>query len=89
MNVKKTKSKNPQLPIDKKQLALLEKLSNACAVSGEENEVRAIILNEIKSLPVEHHIDAMGNLLVSRKSTSENPLRVMLAAHMDEVGFML
>ena len=32
------------------QIALLEKLSNACAVSGDEAEVRAIVLEQVKRL---------------------------------------
>jgi putative aminopeptidase FrvX len=71
------------------QIALLERLSNALSVSGDEGEVRSIVLEEIRELADDLKIDAMGNILVTRKSIVENPLRVMVAAHMDEVGFML
>ena len=71
------------------QIALLERLSNAVSVSGDEGEIRSIVLEEIKALADDLKIDAMGNILVTRKSKAENPLRVMVAAHMDEVGFML
>jgi putative aminopeptidase FrvX len=77
------------LKIGPGQLALLEKLSNACAVSGDEGEVRAIVLEELKSCPSEIKVDALGNILVICKSKKKNPLRVMLAAHMDEIGFMI
>ena len=70
-------------------LALLEKLCNACAVSGDEGEVRRIVLEEIKPFADEVKEDALGNLLAVRKAKTANPLRVMLDAHMDEVGFML
>ena len=75
--------------IGQSQVDLLERLSNAVSVSGDEGEVRAIVLEEIKDIADELKIDAMGNVLVTRKSKVENPLRVMVAAHMDEVGFML
>jgi endoglucanase len=71
------------------QIALLERLSNAVSVSGDEGEVRSIVLEEINELADDLKIDAMGNILVTRKSIVENPIRVMVAAHMDEVGFML
>ena len=70
------------------QLRLLERLCNASGVSGDEGEVREIVLNEVKSLG-EVKVDALGNVLVSRPGRGEQRLRVMLDAHMDEVGFML
>lgn len=71
------------------QICLLEKLSNVAAVSGDEGEVRQIVLEEIKPHADEIKIDALGNVLAVRKAKAENALRVMLAAHMDEIGFML
>ena len=85
--IKDTQTNKPA--IGRSQIALLEKLSNASGVSGDEGEVRAIILEEIKSHVDETKIDALGNLLVLRKARMDNPLRVMLAAHMDEVGLMI
>jgi putative aminopeptidase FrvX len=70
-------------------IALLEKLCNACAVSGDEGEVRKIVLEEIKPYADEVKEDALGNLLAVRHARTPNPVRVMLDAHMDEVGFML
>jgi tetrahedral aminopeptidase len=75
--------------IGAEQIALLERLSNACAVSGEEAEVRAIVLEQLKPVADEIKVDALGNVLVTRKAKAEKPLRVMVAAHMDEIGFML
>ncbi len=71
------------------QIALLERLSNAAAVSGDEREVRAIVLEEIQPFADEIRVDALGNVLAVCHSSAVNPLRVMLAAHMDEVGFMI
>jgi tetrahedral aminopeptidase len=72
------------------QIKLLEKLCNACAVSGDEGEVRRIVLEEIKGHADEVKVDALGNVLATKNgSTADKRLRVMLSAHMDEVGFML
>ena len=75
--------------IGAEQIGLLERLSNASGVSGEEAEVRAIVLEQLKPIADEIKVDALGNVLVTRKARVEQPLRVLMAAHMDEVGFML
>jgi putative aminopeptidase FrvX len=77
--------------VGESQLDLLERLCNACAVTGEEREVRAIVLEQLHLLlpPEQIKMDAMGNVLAVRPGQGTNRLRVMLAAHMDEVGFML
>ncbi len=77
------------LTIGAPQFKLLEKLCNAVGVSGGESEVRKIILDEIKSSVDEVKVDALGNVLATKKGRGEKRLRVMLDAHMDEVGFML
>jgi putative aminopeptidase FrvX len=71
------------------QIRLLERLSNACAVSGDEGEVRKIVLEELRPHADEVKVDAMGNVLVTRNGSSKDRLKVMLAAHMDEVGLMI
>jgi putative aminopeptidase FrvX len=71
------------------QLKLLEKLTNACAVSGDEGEVRRIVLEELKGQTDDIRVDALGNVLAWRNGAGSKRLRVMLSAHMDEVGFML
>jgi putative aminopeptidase FrvX len=75
--------------IGDEQIKLLERLSNACAVSGDEGEVRKIVLNEVKPYADEVRVDALGNVLATKHGSGGQRLRVMLAAHMDEVGFML
>ncbi|MGE5223958.1 MAG: M42 family metallopeptidase [Omnitrophica WOR_2 bacterium] len=78
------------------QIRLLERLSNACAVSGDEGEVRKIILEQVRAgfrsgkRQAEVKVDALGNVLVTCPgSAPQARLRVMLAAHMDEVGLMI
>jgi putative aminopeptidase FrvX len=81
-----------QLPqIGATQLELLERLCNACAVTGDERQVRAIVLEQLRLFlpPEQIKIDAMGNVLATHLGQGPDRLRVMLAAHMDEVGFML
>lgn len=78
-----------KLLIGNAQLKLLEKLCNACAVSGDEGEVRQIVLEEIKGRADEVKVDALGNVLAVKRGSAPDRLRVMVAAHMDEVGFML
>jgi len=75
--------------LTEKQFKLLEKLSNACAVSGDEGAVRKIILEEAKPCADDLKVDALGNVLVTKQGQGANKVRVMLDAHMDEVGFML
>ena len=86
-----TKNKREFRPfhIADEQIRLLERLSNACAVSGDEGEVRKIVLEEVSPHATEVKVDALGNVLVTRRSKNDNALRVMLAAHMDEVGMMV
>ncbi len=82
-------SENSSSQINLAQLELLKRLSNACAVSGDEGEVRKIVLGEVRPYADEVKVDALGNVLAIKHARQENPLRVMLAAHMDEVGLML
>jgi putative aminopeptidase FrvX len=83
-------AENYQFPrIGDEQINLLERLSNACAVSGDEGEVRKIVLSELRSITDELKVDALGNVLATRRGIGKNRLKVMLAAHMDEVGLML
>jgi len=73
------------------QLKLLEKLCNIIAISGDEGEVRKIVLEEVKPYADEVKIDALGNVLAIKlgRTRSEKRMRVMLDAHMDEVGFII
>jgi len=77
------------ITIGPSQFKLLKQLCNAASVSGDEGEVRKIVLQEIKDHVDEVRVDALGNVLAIRKGTAGKRLRVMVAAHMDEVGFML
>jgi len=70
-------------------LGLLRRLCEAVGVSGDEGEIRKIVLDELKPAAADHTVDATGNLLLTRRRRGVRRMRVMLDAHMDEVGFML
>jgi len=65
---------------------LLEKLTEAKGVSGNEQEIRKLILKEIKKYVKDVKIDKFGNIIAHKKGTGP---KVMLAAHMDEIGLMV
>jgi endoglucanase len=67
-------------------MRLLERLISAHGVSGDEDEVRRLIEKEIRPYATDISTDSMGNLIVHKKGTGP---KVMLTAHMDEVGLML
>jgi endoglucanase len=86
-----TDSSSLLLGIGEAQLELLQQLCQAAGISGYENEVRAIVLEQARPLADEIHVDALGNVLAVRHGLESGAarLRVMVAAHMDEVGLML
>lgn len=55
--------------------------------SGSENEVRDYLKNEFNKLGFEIIKDNLGSIFAYKKSNSMNPKKVMICAHMDEVGF--
>lgn len=71
------------------QIKLLERLSNACSVSGDESAVRNIVLEAIRGSADEIRTDTIGNLLVIKRGKGRTRLKVMVAAHMDEIGLMV
>lgn len=68
---------------------LLEKLCMLCGISGDENKVRDFIISQIKGSGAKIDIDPMGNLIVFKKGKITPKKRLLLSAHMDEVGFMV
>lgn len=69
---------------------LVKRLGEAYGPSGHEQVIREIIRGEIKNLADEIRVDALGNLIARKKGTGPAPRKkVMLAAHMDEIGVMV
>ncbi|MDW8326485.1 MAG: M42 family metallopeptidase [Anaerolineales bacterium] len=81
-----TQSKPPASSPD---LDFVARLSNAVAVSGDESAVRKLILDVIRPHVDEMKVDALGNVLAVKRSRSRNAQRMLVAAHMDEIGFMV
>jgi putative aminopeptidase FrvX len=69
---------------------LLKELSEAVGVSGREEAVRQIVYQAVKPLADEIKVDALGNLIALKRGHAANDgLKVMVAAHMDEIGLMI
>jgi putative aminopeptidase FrvX len=66
----------------------LEKLSNACGVTGRENQVRELMIKLLKPYADEIQVDKLENVIAIKKGKRKSP-KIMLAAHMDEVGLMV
>ncbi len=74
---------------DNKELfELIGNLSRLCGTSGDEQDIRNFIQSRLPS-DCEIKTDNIGNLIVFRKGAKTPKNRVMLCAHMDEVGFIV
>ncbi|MBO5410618.1 MAG: M42 family peptidase [Clostridia bacterium] len=69
-------------------LELIKELSNLPGISGRENSVRDYIIEKIKDY-AEYSVDPLGNLLVFKKGKNRPSNKVMIDAHMDEVGYLV
>lgn len=70
---------------------MLEELSNLPGVSSAEGPVRDFLRQRLQGFVDDMRVDTMGNLICLKRSTSttSDARRVMIAAHMDEVGLMI
>ena len=66
---------------------LLAELCEVAGAPGHENRVREIVLREVKEIVDEINIDNMGNVIALKKGVKDK--KVMIAAHMDEIGFIV
>lgn len=71
--------------------ALLKRLCETPGVSGRERQVRAVIREAAEATGFFDEIreDVLGNLLCLRHGQGEGAHRILLAAHMDQVGFLV
>lgn len=67
----------------------IKKLTQINAVSGNEENIRSVIKNMIEPYADSVTIDTMGNLIAFKKGTSSTGKKIVLSAHMDEVGFIV
>ena len=70
-------------------IKLLERLCKCDGISGDEEKVRELIIEEIKPYADSISIDNLGNLIVHKQGKNRAKSRLMLSAHMDEVGLMV
>lgn len=68
---------------------LLERLCICNGISGDEFSIRKLIEYEIKPYADEIKTDNLGNLIVFKKGKNRAKHKLMLSAHMDEVGLMV
>ena len=68
--------------------ANLENLSNASGVTGRESEVRELMIRLMTPYADEIIVDKLENVIAVKKGKPNSP-KIMLAAHMDEVGLMV
>lgn len=68
-------------------LALLKEICETPGAPGHEQRIRQVVLREVKNLADEVSIDNMGNVTALKKGKERK--KVMIAAHMDEIGFIV
>jgi len=66
---------------------LLAKICKTPGAPGFEQKVRALVLEELEGLVDQVEVDNMGNVYAIKKGKSDK--KVMIGAHMDEIGFMV
>jgi putative aminopeptidase FrvX len=71
-------------------IPLLKSLSEASGVSGYEHQVRDLVTEAFAALADEVRVDPMGSVIALKEGVGTEPRRrVMLAAHMDEIGLIV
>lgn len=65
--------------------ALFERIATTPGISGREEKIREVVIEELREHVDELSVDRLGNVIGVRRG--ERP-RVMLAAHMDSIGFL-
>ncbi len=66
--------------------SLIKKFAQIPSPSGYENQIRDAVRAEVEAYTDEVIVDALGNLIVRKGEKGPNGLRIMLSAHMDEIG---
>ncbi len=68
--------------------ALIQKLVETMGPSGYETQIRSVVKAEIESYVDELKVDALGNLIARKGEGKADGIKIMLAAHIDEIGIM-
>jgi len=69
--------------------SLIQKLVEIPGPSGFESQIREVIRKEVEPLAGNAQVDNLGNLIVSWGEVKAGGLKILLAAHMDEIGLMV
>jgi endoglucanase len=69
--------------------SLIEKLVGIPGPSGYETQIRQAVRSEVEPHADEVKVDALGNLIARKGQVGAGGKRIMLAAHMDEIGIMV
>lgn len=67
-------------------MKLLKELCETPGIPGREEKLRAIVRRELEGVVDEMRVDALGNLICVKRAAGRKKL--MIAAHMDEIGFV-
>ncbi|MHA1309583.1 MAG: M42 family metallopeptidase [Candidatus Helarchaeota archaeon] len=67
---------------------LIKKLTETPGIAGHEDDIRKLIYDEIKDYCDKIIVDKLGNLICLKKGVDNGP-KIMIAAHMDTIGFMV
>jgi len=68
--------------------SLIQRLVETSGPSGYESQVRALVRAEVEPHADQVRVDAMGNLIVVKGQANSNGRKLMLSAHMDEIGLI-
>lgn len=77
------------MKLSTRQLSLLKTATQLVSVSGAEEEARLFLKQEFAQKHVGVIADNLGSIYAVKKSKHPQPFKVMIAAHMDEIGFMV
>lgn len=65
-----------------------KKLTQVNSISGHEEEIRNVLYEELKDYSDEVSFDNLGSIIFTKKGTKDSP-KVMIASHMDQIGFII
>ncbi len=65
---------------------LMKKLSDCFSPSGREQNIREMIINEIKDYADEINVDVLGNVIARKKGSGK---KILFSAHMDQTGLII
>lgn len=68
-------------------IPLLKTICEIPGAPGFEDKIRKFVIEQIKDLVDEYYIDPMGSVIATKKGSGDK--KVMVAAHMDEIGFIV